>query len=176
MDSGQETETGKVGAVVLAERDRIEAALTARDREALDGLAVDAETLVEELFPPAFVDANTDFPDLETFLDTAGAGTVWELAGWLDWVLDWHVLGNTRFWSWEWLVHAAVVVRAAAASAGPVRCSCGGAVAPVTASDVEEPGRADDRWVEYRCGACGGRGRMTHSPDGAASLDGLERP
>jgi hypothetical protein len=74
------------------------------------------------------------------------------------------------------MVHAAVATTATAEAVGPVTCDCGGHVTPVTASDVEEPGRGDGRWVEYRCAACGGMGRATRAPDGTAALDGLERP
>ena len=166
--------TGSVDGVVGGSREAVETALVDFDREALADLGVDPDAVVATVFTPAFIDENTDFPDMQTLLEVAGAEGYWALEGWLDWVLDWHVLGNTRFWSWEWLVHAAVAVRATAAAVGPVRCVCGGDVTPVTASDIEEPGRADGRWVDYRCEACGDRSRATHTPDGAASLEGLE--
>lgn len=168
------TDVEGVGTVVRTNRETVEDALVGFDREALRNLGVEPDAVVDAVFTPAFLDANTDFPDLETFLDIAGAGTFWALGDWLDWVLDWHVLGNTRFWSWEWMVHAGVAVRATAAAVGPVRCVCGGHVAPVTASAVEEPGRAD-AWVEFRCSDCDRTGRATRSPDGEHTLEHLER-
>ncbi|MFB6207134.1 MAG: hypothetical protein ABEJ05_11485 [Haloglomus sp.] len=175
MESGQET-VDEVRGVVRTDRDRIERALVEFDREALCALGVDPDAVVGALFTPAFVDENTDFADLDELLSVAGAASVWDLAEWIDWVLDWHVLGNTRFWSWEWMVHAAVAARATAAAVGPVRCPCGGPVVPIAAADAEEPGRADGRWVEYRCEVCGSTGRATRAPDGSESIDGLERP
>lgn len=168
------TDVEGVGTVVRANRDAVEEALADLDREALRNLGAEPDAVVSAVFTPAFLDANTDFPDLETFLDVTGAGTVWALGDWLDWVLDWHVLGNTRFWSWEWMVHAGVAVRATAAAVGPVRCVCGGRVTPITASAVEEPGRADE-WVEFRCTDCDRTGRATRSPDGEHTLEHLER-
>ena len=164
------------GAVVRSNREAVRVALVERDREALAGVA-DPETVVEGLLTPAFFAANTDFPDLETFLEVAGAPSVWALGDWLDWVLDWHVLGNTRFWSWEWLAHAAVEVGAAAAAVGPVACAdCGGPVGATTASAVETPGHADEPWVEFRCTECEAIGRATlPRGDGDAALDGLVR-
>jgi hypothetical protein len=175
MASEQET-AGDVGSLIREHRERVEAALVAFEPGTLRGLGTTPEAVVSALFPPAFVDEATDFADLDEFLATAGAESVWDLGGWLDWVLDWHVLGNTRFWSWEWMVHAAVAARVTAEAVGPVTCDCGGHVTPVTASAVEEPGRGDGRWVEYRCEACGATGRATRAPDGTAALDGLERP
>jgi hypothetical protein len=166
------TDAEGVGAVVRSNQDAVEDALVEFDREALRALGVEPDAVVDAVLTPAFMDANTDFPGLETFLDVAGAETVWALGDWLDWVLDWHVLGNTRFWSWEWMVHAGVAVRATAAAVGPVRCVCGGRVVPVTASAVEEPGRAD-AWVEFRCADCDRTGRATRSPDGDHELEGL---
>ncbi|WP_276261160.1 hypothetical protein [Haloglomus litoreum] len=166
----------EVGSLIRDHRESVETALVTVDREALRGLAATPEAVVSTLFTPAFIEETTDFPDLDAFLATAGAESVWDLGQWLDWVLDWHVLGNTRFWSWEWMVHAAVVTTATAEAVGPVNCDCGGHVTPITASAVEEPGRGDGRWVEYRCGACGATGRATRAPDGTANLDGLERP
>jgi hypothetical protein len=174
MATGPEA-SADVATVVRGHRDEVEAALVGFDRPGLRDLGLDPDATVEALFTPAFVDANTDFADLEAFLSVAGVDALWDLAGWLGWVLDWHVLGNTRFWSWEWMVHAAVAVRAAAAAVGPVRCPCGGAVDPATGSAVEEPGRADGRWVAYRCGDCGATGRATLSLDDDATLEGLER-
>jgi len=174
MASEQES-VGDVDAVLREERERVETALVEFDPDLLRRLGVAPDAVVSDLFTPVFVDTATDFEDLDEFLSVAGADSLWALERWLDWVLDWHVLGNTRFWSWEWMVHAAVAVRARAAEIGPVRCACGGSVTPVTASDVEEPGRADGRWVEYRCTACDATGRASRSPDGTETLDGLER-
>jgi hypothetical protein len=174
MSTGRDA-SDTVETVLRGDRDAVERALVEFDAGALRDLGASPDAVVESLFTPAFVDANTDFPDFEAFLAAAGAGTVWDLGDWLDWVFDWHVLGNTRFWSWEWMVHAAVAVRARAAAVEPVHCTCGGPVASVTASEVEEPGRADGNWVAFRCTDCGQRGRAMVEPDGAESLDGLER-
>jgi hypothetical protein len=174
MASEQES-VGDVDAVLREERERVETALVEFAPDLLRRLGVAPDAVVSDLFTPAFVAAATDFADFEEFLTVAGVESLWDLGRWLDWVLDWHVLGNTRFWSWEWMVHAAVVVQATAAEIGPVRCQCGGPVTPVTASDVEEPGRADGRWVEYRCTACDATGRASRAPDGTETFDGLER-
>jgi hypothetical protein len=166
--------SGDIDTVVRANRERVETALVEFDPDLLRRLGVAPDAVVSDLFTPTFVDSATDFEDLDEFLAVAGADSLWAFERWLDWVLDWHVLGNTRFWSWEWMVHAAVVVRATAAEVGPVRCRCGGSVAPVTASGIEEPGRGDGRWVEYRCTACGTTGRASRAPDGTEALDGLD--
>jgi len=156
--------TGSVDGVVGGNRDAVEVALVAFDREALAALGVDPDAVVAAVFTPAFVDENTDFPDMEAFLAVAGAEEYWALEGWLDWVLDWHVLGNTRFWSWEWMVNAAVELARDAATLGPVRCGvCGGHPAPVTGSSVEEPGRIDETWIRFECD-CGAVGRLSADP------------
>jgi len=133
----------------------------------------DPEAVVDALFTDTFVRANTDFPDLEAFLEHAGVDHVWAFDRWLDWVLDWHVLGNTRFWSWEWMVHAAVALRADTERVGGLDCAlCGERVEAATGSAIEEPGRADAAWVEYRCG-CGASGRAEiREPDGGVRLSG----
>ena len=142
-------------------------------READPGPLTDPAAVVDSLFTDAFVRANTDFPDFDEFLDHAGVDSVWAFDRWLDWVLDWHVLGNTRFWSWEWMVHAAVALRADAERVGELRCvGCGAGVDPATGSAIEEPGRTDAAWVEYRC-PCGASGRAEiREPDGGVRLSG----
>ncbi len=136
-------------------------------------LVEDPEAVVTSLFTETFVHEHTDFPDLAAFLEHAGVGSVWAFDRWLDWVLDWHVLGNTRFWSWEWMVHAAVALRSDAERVGELRCgACGESVDPVTGSAIEEPGRTDAAWVDYRC-ACGAEGcAEIREPDGGVRLTG----
>jgi hypothetical protein len=163
--------------VVLGQRDEqsepdpetVEQALREADPDRL----ADPESVVDTLFTDTFVREHTDFPDFEAFLDHAGVDDVWAFDRWLDWVLDWHVLGNTRFWSWEWMVHAAVALRADAERVGELRCgACGGPVDPVTGSAIEEPGRTDAAWVDYRCD-CGAEGRAEiREPDGGVRLTG----
>jgi hypothetical protein len=139
----------------------VEAALVERDREALADAPGGPDAVVEGLFPDAFLAEHTDFPTFEAFLESAGAESVWALSRWLDWVLDWHVLGNTRFWSWEWMVNAAVELGREAAAVAPVRCrACGGRPVPATGSPVEEPGRVDETWLRFDCD-CGRTGRVS---------------
>ena len=154
------------------EAEAVEAALVDRDRSRLADAPGGPDAVVEHLFTDAFVGANTAFPSFESFLDHAGADSVWALSRWIDWVLDWHVLGNTRFWSWEWMVNAAVELARDAARVGPVRCQCGGRPTPVTGSSVEEPGRVDETWVRFACG-CGATGRVTQThPNGEVRTEG----
>lgn len=163
--------------VVLGQRDEqsgpepetVEQALREADPDRL----AHPESVVDALFTDTFVGEHTDFPDLEAFLDHAGVESVWGFDRWLDWVLDWHVLGNTRFWSWEWMVHAAVALRRDADRVGDLRCAaCGERVEPATGSAIEEPGRADAAWVDYRC-ACGAEGQADiREPDGGVRLSG----
>jgi hypothetical protein len=158
---------------VRAESETVETALVSLDREQLRARGFDPDAVVTHLFSDGFVAANTDFPSLAAFLEEAGVETVWGFERWLGWVLDWHVLGNTRFWSWEWMVHAAVALAADAARVGPVRCeACSGPVSAVTGSAIEEPGRADTAWVDYEC-ACGASGRAEiREPEGGVRLSG----
>ena len=151
------------------------------ESQAIERALVDADPtclsapdeVVDTLFTDTFVSEHTDFPDLEAFLDHAGVDSVWAFKRWLDWVLDWHVLGNTRFWSWEWMVHAAVALQGDADRVGSVACNtCHELVEPVTGSSIEEPGRADAAWVDYRCG-CGTVGHAEiREPDGGVRLSG----
>jgi hypothetical protein len=133
----------------------------------------DPEEVVDTLFTETFISKHTDFPDLDAFLDHAGVDSIWAFSRWLDWVLDWHVLGNTRFWSWEWMVHAAVALQGDADRVGPVACKlCAELMEPVTGSSIEEPGRADTAWVDYRC-SCGAVGQAEiREPDGGVRLSG----
>jgi hypothetical protein len=147
----------------------VEAALADRDRAGLADAPGGPDAVVEALFTDAFVVEHTDFPSFDAFLDHAGTDSVWALSRWIDWVLDWHVLGNTRFWSWEWMVNAAVELAVESAAVGPVRCRvCGGRPVPVTGSPVEEPGRIDEAWIRFACD-CGATGRVAvPRPDGDA--------
>jgi len=153
----------------LSDLETVERALTDADPGAL----ADPEGVVDSLFTDAFVREHTDFPDLEAFLDHAGVESVWAFDRWLDWVLDWHVLGNTRFWSWEWMVHAAVALRHDADRVGDLRCAaCGKRVEAATGSAIEEPGRADEAWVDYRCPCRAGGRAEIREPDGGVRLSG----
>lgn len=147
----------------------VERALVDLDPSAL----ADPEAVVGTLFTGTFVREHTDFPDFEVFLKHAGVDSVWALERWLDWVLDWHVLGNTRFWSWEWMAHAAVALHTDARRVGELRCAaCGDPLDSVTGSAIEEPGRADAAWVDYRCD-CGAEGRAEiREPDAGVRLTG----
>lgn len=146
---------------VRRETGTVETALVERDRTGLADAPGGPDAVVEHLFTDAFVAEHTDFPSFDAFLESAGAESAWALSRWIDWVLDWHVLGNTRFWSWEWMVNAAVELARDAAAVGPVRCrTCGGRPVPATGSSVEEPGRVDETWVRFACD-CGGTGRVS---------------
>ena len=155
------------------EADAVETALVERDPEPIADGPGGPDAIVGHLFTDAFVAEHTDFPSFEAFLEHAGAGSVWTLARWIDWVLDWHVLGNTRFWSWEWMVNAAVELARDDASLGPVRCRvCGARPVPATGSSVEEPGRVDETWVRFACD-CGASGRVSvPRPDGDPRCEG----
>ncbi len=158
---------------VRSEADVVEAALVERDPTRLADAPGGPDTVVDHLFTDAFVVEHTDFPSLGAFLEHAGVESVWALAGWIDWVLDWHVLGNTRFWSWEWMTNAAVELARDAALVGPVRCRiCDWRPDPVTGSSVEEPGRVDETWVRFAC-PCGATGRVSlPRPTGETRCDG----
>ena len=151
----------------------VEAALVDRDRAGLADAPGGPTAVVDHLFSDAFLAEHTDFPTFEAFLGHAGADSVWALSRWIDWVLDWHVLGNTRFWSWEWMVNAAVELAADDAAVGPVRCrACGARPAPETGSSVEEPGRVDETWIRFACD-CGATGRLSVArPDGEVRAAG----
>ena len=71
------------------------------------------------------------------------------------------------------LEHAAVALRSDAERVGELRCgACGESVDPVTGSAIEEPGRTDAAWVDYRC-ACGAEGcAEIREPDGGVRLTG----
>jgi hypothetical protein len=156
------------------ERDGPDAATLERTLlEADPELLEDPDGVVDALFTDTFVREHTDFPDFESFLEHAGVEDVWGFERWLDWVLDWHVLGNTRFWSWEWMVHAAVALWVDAERVGGLRCAaCDDPVDAATGSAIEEPGRTDAAWVEYRC-TCGASGRAEiREPDGGVRLTG----
>ena len=149
---------------VRREAAAVEAALVDRDRSDVADAPRGPDAVVAHLFTDAFVAEHTEFPAFDAFLVAAGADSVWALSDWIDWVLDWHVLGNTRFWSWEWMVNAAVELARDAATLGPVRCGvCGGHPAPVTGSSVEEPGRIDETWIRFACD-CGAVGRLSAAP------------
>jgi hypothetical protein len=168
----REVDSTELDGYLSREAGAVEAALVDRDRSRLADAPGGPDAVVEHLFTDAFVGANTDFPSFESFLEHAGTDSVWALSRWIDWVLDWHVLGNTRFWSWEWMVNAAVELARDAAGVGPARCQCGGRPVPVTGSAVEEPGRVDETWVRFACD-CGGAGRITLThPDGEVRTEG----
>lgn len=172
MSVTQEPDPAELDDYVAREAAAVEAALVDRDRSRLADAPGGPDAVVEHLFTDAFVGANTESTSFESFLETAGADSVWALSRWVDWVLDWHVLGNTRFWSWEWMVNAAVELARDAAWVGPVRCQCGGRPAPVTGSSVEEPGRVDETWLRFECD-CGAEGRITLTrPDGDVLVEG----
>jgi len=159
-----EAEPAALADYVRREAAAVEAALVDRDRSGVADAPRGPDALVAHLFTEAFVAEHTDFPSFDAFLEAAGTDSVWALSGWIDWVLDWHVLGNTRFWSWEWMVNAAVELGRDAAALGPVRCRvCGGRPAPVTGSSVEEPGRIDETWIRFACD-CGATGRLSAEP------------
>ena len=158
---------------VRREAGTVEAALLDRDRAGLADAPGGPDAVVEHLFTDAFVAEHAEFPSFDAFLESAGVDSVWTLSRWIDWVLDWHVLGNTRFWSWEWMVDAAVGLVVDAAAVGPIRCrACGGRPVPVTGSSVEEPGRIDETWIRFACD-CDGIGRVSVArPDGEVRATG----
>ena len=168
-----ESDRAELAEFLCREAGTVEAALVERDREALADAPGGPDAVVECLFTDAFLAEHTEFPSFEAFLESAGAESVWALSRWLDWVLDWHVLGNTRFWSWEWIVNAAVELGREATAVAPVRCrACGGRPVPATGSPVEEPGRVDGTWLRFDC-RCGGTGRVSVSyPDGEVRTTG----
>ena len=168
-----EADRRELASYVRRQGDTVEGALVERDRAGLADAPVGPDAVVDHLFTDAFVAEHTDFPSLEAFLESAGAESLWDLSRWIDWVLDWHVLGNTRFWSWEWMVNAAVELGREAAGVGPVRCrGCDGFPVPVTGSAVEEPGRVDEVWIRFACD-CGATGELTvPRPDGDPRADG----
>ena len=82
---------------VRREADAVEAALVERDATGLVDAPRGPDTVAEYLFTDEFVVEHTDFPSFDAFLEHAGAESAWALSRWIDWVLDWHVLGNTQF-------------------------------------------------------------------------------